>query len=57
MTAQYPDGYLASQMDRVLVNRMGDPAELSAALIFLASEASSYITGIALPVDGGILTS
>ena len=57
MTDQYPDGYLESQMPRVLVGRAGDPAELSAAVVFLASDASSYITGIALPVDGGLLTS
>jgi NAD(P)-dependent dehydrogenase (short-subunit alcohol dehydrogenase family) len=57
MTDQYPAGYLDSQMPRVLVGRPGDPAELSAAVVFLASDASSYITGIALPVDGGLLTS
>lgn len=57
MTDQYPEGYLASQMPRVLVGRAGDPAELSAAVVFLASDASSYITGASLPVDGGLLTT
>jgi NAD(P)-dependent dehydrogenase (short-subunit alcohol dehydrogenase family) len=57
MTDQYPEGYLDSQMPRVLVGRAGDPAELAAAVIFLASDASSYITGVSLPVDGGFLTS
>lgn len=57
MTDQYPDGYLDSQMPRVLVGRPGDPAELSAAVVFLASEAAAYITGVSLAVDGGILTS
>ncbi|HMC40019.1 MAG TPA: SDR family oxidoreductase, partial [Acidimicrobiales bacterium] len=57
MTEQYDEGYLESQMGRVLFGRPGDPAELAAALIFLASDASSYITGVALPVDGGLLTS
>ena len=57
MTDQYPDGYLDGQMARVLVGRAGDPAELSAAVIFLASDASAYITWVSLPVDGGILTS
>lgn len=57
MTALYPDGYLDSQMPRVLVSRPGDPSELAAAVIFLASDASSYITGVSLPVDGGILTT
>jgi NAD(P)-dependent dehydrogenase (short-subunit alcohol dehydrogenase family) len=57
MTEQYPEGYLDTQMQRVLAGRPGDPAELSAAVIFLASDAASYITGIVLPVDGGFLTS
>ena len=57
MTDQYPEGYLAAQMSRVLAGRPGDPEELSAALVFLASDASSYITGISVPVDGGLLTS
>lgn len=57
MTDQYPPGYMDSQLTRVLVGRSGDPAELSAAVVFLASDAAGYITGAALPVDGGLLTS
>ena len=57
MTDQYPEGYLDSQMSRVLVGRAGDPRELAAALIFLVSDAGAYITGAVLPVDGGLLTS
>jgi NAD(P)-dependent dehydrogenase (short-subunit alcohol dehydrogenase family) len=34
--------------------RLGDPAELACAVVFLASEAASYITGVTLPVDGGM---
>lgn len=40
-------------LDRIPMDRFGDPAELSGAAIFLASEASSYITGQLLMVDGG----
>ena len=57
MTEQYPDGYLEAMMVRVPAGRAGDPAELVAAAVFLASDASSYVTGVLLPVDGGMLTT
>lgn len=57
MTDQYPDGYLDNMMIRVPAGRGGEHRELVAAAIFLASDASSYVTGILLPVDGGLLTT
>jgi NAD(P)-dependent dehydrogenase (short-subunit alcohol dehydrogenase family) len=57
MTDQYPDGYLDAMMIRVPAGRGGEPSELTAALLFLASDASSYVTGVVLPVDGGMLTT
>jgi NAD(P)-dependent dehydrogenase (short-subunit alcohol dehydrogenase family) len=54
MTDQYPDGYLDSVLMRAAVGRAGDPRELAAALIFLASDAGGYTTGQTLAVDGGV---
>ena len=57
MTDTYPEGYIDAMLQRVPAGRKGDPEELTAALIFLASDASSYITGALLPVDGGMLVT
>jgi NAD(P)-dependent dehydrogenase (short-subunit alcohol dehydrogenase family) len=57
MTDEYPDGYLDSQLGRILVGRIGEPRELAAALVFLASDAASYVTGTVLPVEGGMLAT
>ncbi len=37
------------------MGRIGKPEEIASAAVFLASDESSYITGIDLPVDGGIV--
>ena len=54
MTDQYPEGYLESQQARIPVGRKGDPRELAATAVFLASDAAGYITGQTLAVDGGM---
>ena len=54
MTDEYPAGYLDLLAPRMLAGRKGDAAELSAALLFLASPAGGYVTGQVLAVDGGV---
>jgi NAD(P)-dependent dehydrogenase (short-subunit alcohol dehydrogenase family) len=54
MTEQYPEGYLEGQKLRIPAGREGDPRELAATAVFLASPAAGYITGQTLPVDGGM---
>lgn len=51
-----PD-YLASVIARTPMGRIGDPEEAAGAVAFLCMGASSYITGVCLPVDGGFLSS
>src|SRR3954451_14411316 len=55
MTDTYQEGYMDRMIDRVPAGRPGDPAELTCAVVFLAADASAYVTGVLLPVDGGLL--
>ncbi|MFC6286676.1 SDR family NAD(P)-dependent oxidoreductase [Nocardioides sp. GCM10027113] len=54
MTDQYPDGYIDSQLGRIPMGRKGDPTELAATVVWLASPAAGYVTGQTLAVDGGM---
>jgi 7-alpha-hydroxysteroid dehydrogenase len=49
------DDNLRGQLERATpLGRIGDPREIAAAVVFLASPAAGYITGKVLEVDGGI---
>ncbi len=50
--AKTPD-IAAKTTDVIPMGRGGRPEELAEAIVFMASDAASYITGTALPVDGG----
>jgi NAD(P)-dependent dehydrogenase (short-subunit alcohol dehydrogenase family) len=57
ITTAFQPGYLDSIAARTPAGRLGQLEELVTALLFLVSDAGSYVSGIVLPVDGGLLTT
>jgi NAD(P)-dependent dehydrogenase (short-subunit alcohol dehydrogenase family) len=55
MSDQLPKEMVAMLEQFTPAGRLGDPAELAATLIWLVSDAASYVTGITVPVDGGLV--
>lgn len=50
-----PAGARARAIETIPLGRYGEPEEFAAAAVFLLSPASSFVSGVMLPVDGGML--
>ncbi len=49
------ENILKGFLSQVPMSRIAQPAEIAPAILYLVSPASSYVTGVCLPVDGGYL--
>jgi len=56
MTAVLPDNVKEKMLEQIPLKRMGTAQDIANAVLFLASDESTYITGQVLPVDGGMFT-
>ncbi len=54
MTASLSEEVKKALMERIPLGRMGEPGDVAAAILFLASEEAGYITGQTLNVNGGM---
>jgi NAD(P)-dependent dehydrogenase (short-subunit alcohol dehydrogenase family) len=53
--AALPEDYKAPMKEAHPIGRLGEPSEVANAILFLASDEASFVTGAILPVDGGYL--
>ena len=54
MTDELDERLLNSMLDAVPVGRLGQPEDVAGAVAYLASDEASYITGVVLPINGGM---
>jgi len=53
MTEKIPEKVLENIKSKITLGRMGEPEEVANAVLFLASDEASYVTGHILDVNGG----
>jgi 3-oxoacyl-[acyl-carrier protein] reductase len=56
MVRQMPEKILQGMVGHTPLGRMGQPEDVANAYVWLASDQASFITGVALSVDGGVVT-
>lgn len=54
---QKDEGLMAKFMERIPLGRMAQPDDIAAVMAFLASDDARFVTGVNLPVDGGLSAS
>ncbi|MDQ6850588.1 MAG: 3-oxoacyl-ACP reductase FabG [Actinomycetota bacterium] len=54
MTAELGEARRAEVLNQVPLKRYGTPDEVAGAALYLASDAAAYVSGVVLPVDGGL---
>ncbi len=54
MTDELDERLINAMLDAVPLGRLGQPDDVAAAVSFLASDAAGYITGVVMPVNGGM---
>ncbi|HBY95155.1 MAG: SDR family oxidoreductase [Ardenticatenaceae bacterium] len=54
-TAPDPDAFVAAVIREIPVGRLGRPEDIAQAVLYLASDESTFVTGTALVVDGGFI--
>lgn len=57
MTEKLPEEIRAKMLENIPLARFGDPADVANVVLFLASDASAYVTGQVISVCGGMVTS
>ena len=56
-TIKHDEEKLAKFRERIPLGRPAEPEDIARAMLLLASDDAAYITGVLLPVDGGLSAS